>query len=189
MVWKETPKVGTMREFRDVDVYNNTNHPIRFFFKDTVVAWFSYKKFWFREKVWEFKHKYIPKHKYHIIDSGLPSGYHDIPELLLWTNFSFLIRYVEKEECFETIIWDGDDIHNCVAGELEDLYEWWKFQRPKREKIEDLLYSKVSDHLLGEATDDDKKIYVELNRLDILWHQQDIYNLKRLISIKDFMWS
>jgi len=189
MSYKETPKVATMREFRDVDSYNKKNHPLQFFLKDTVPDWFSYKKFYLREKMWEFKHKYIPKHKYHIVNSGLPSGYHDIPELMLWTTFSFLIRYIESEECFKNIVWDDHSEHLCVESELMDLYEWWKNQRPKREEIEKNLYSQISSHVLGEGTEEDMQIYKELNKLEIFWKEQDIYNLKRLVSIKDFMWT
>jgi hypothetical protein len=108
---------------------------------------------------------------------------------MLWTSFSFLVRYVEDEKCFENIVWDDSSVHLCVASELEDLYEWWKFQRPKRDKVVSLLYTQVSDHILGEATEEDSLIYKKLNTLETFWNAQDIYNLKRLVSVKDFMWT
>ena len=34
MVWKKTPDVGTMRQFKEADDYNKDTHPIQYFFKE-----------------------------------------------------------------------------------------------------------------------------------------------------------
>ena len=190
MVWKKTPEVATFRKFHDIDVFNKKNHPIQYFFKETIPGWFSYKKFYLNEKYWEFKHKYLPWRNYSKCPTGLdPKQYYDIPELMIHVNFKFLERYIEKEKCFENIVWDIDCDRKFVASELEDLYFWWKNIRSKRNLTEEELYGKVSNHFVGEATEEDKKIYDKLNKLEIFWHEEDNYNLKRLINIRSYMWS
>jgi len=190
MVYKKTPKVGTLQEFHEIDVYNKRNHKIQYFFKETIPKYFSYKKFYFEQKLWEFKHKYIPKYNYSKCPTGLdPTQYYDIPELMLHVNFKFLERFVEQEECFETINWDSDKYHACVASEIEDLYWWWKNERPKRDLIIDFLYEATDDVHWLESTDKNLKIYKELNRLETFWDLEDTYNLKRLMHIRMYLWT
>lgn len=45
--------------------------------------------------------------RYHIIDSGLPPGYYDECELILHTNFSILVDYVERTSAFKSIRYDN----------------------------------------------------------------------------------
>ena len=134
MVYKATPKIAPMREFKDVDDYNKKHHPIQFFLKDTIPDWFSYKKFYIREKYWQVLHRIHPKYRYHIINTELKPGYYDITELMIQVNFKFLERYVVKEDCFNKIVWYGDGCEReFVASELQDLFFWWKKVRPKRD--------------------------------------------------------
>lgn len=191
MSYKPTPNVGTMREFQDVDNYNKKSHPIQFFIKDTVPDWFSYKKFYIEQKVWEFKHKYLPWHNYSKIDTGLnPKHYYDCPELMIHVNFKLLERYVVKEDCFNTIVWYEDGCERAfIASELEDLWFWWSEVRVKRKAIVDSYYSRVSDHLIGEATENDSEVYKELHKIELFWHEEDEYNLCRLMKLRLWMWS
>ena len=133
MTWKKTPECAEWHVFKEVDDYNKKHHPIRFFFLDTIPDRFSSLCYIISRQWWALKHRIVPKHRYHIVNTRLKPGYYDIPELMLYVNFSLLLRYVEDEKCFDNIHWDSDDVHRCVVSELEDLYHWWKYEYPKRE--------------------------------------------------------
>lgn len=59
---------------------------------------------------WKFIHRYIKKHQYFLVHTGLAPGYYDIDTRMLWANFNLLCSYVENELL----------ITSC------DIYEWEK---------------------------------------------------------------
>ncbi len=192
MVWRATPKSAEWHVFQEVDDYNKMRHPIQFFFKDTIPDLYDAFIRFGKDTKWWILHRVHPKHRYHVVDSGLPPGYYDITELMIFTLFSFLTRFIEDEECFECIVWDSDDVHNCVAGELEDLYYWWTAIRVKRSDIESELHNELDDSGIfskNELSESNRQIYSKLDILEIQWNEEDKYNMKRLVDIKDFMWT
>lgn len=196
MSWKKTPECAEFHVFNDIDKYNKKHHPIRFLFQNSIPDIFNGVVYAVKEMYWWCIHRVHPKHRYHVVRTALSPGYHDIPELMLYATFSLLVRYVEDEKCFDNIVWDNDDIHSCVASELEDLYHWWIIEYPKREGIESALYAQLDDSGFmatdpekREVSDNNRIIYDKLNKLEVYWKEQDIYNIKRLVSIKDFMWT
>ena len=191
MSYMKIPEVAELQEFEMIDTYNKKHHPVQFFFRNVITDWFDYKKFYIQNKIWEFKHRWIPKHNYSKVYSGLPDNqYHDIPELMLYVNFKFLERYIVEEDCFNKIVWEDGCEREFVASELTDLWYWWKEIRPKREGVEEFLYSYISnDNLFKKPTDKDYEIYDELYRLEVFWQEEDTYNLKRLVALRPWMWS
>lgn len=190
MAWKKIPESAELHVFDNIDAYNKRHYPIRYFFKCYVPRSVDYWIFQFKQRMWEFKHKYIPKYNYSKCPTGLdPRHYYDIPTLMLHVNFTFLRRYVEDEKCFEIVNWDYDQEKQCVASEIEDLYYWWIYIRPQRKIIEDNLYAKLDLNSLSKITDRDARIYMELQALELKWQEEDDYNLKRLITIRNYLWS
>lgn len=45
-----------------------------------------------------FRYRFIPKHRYHIINTGLPPAYHETAALMLHASFTLLKDFVEKEK-------------------------------------------------------------------------------------------
>ena len=192
MTWKKTPKVAEWHIFGEVADYNKTNHPIRFFFVDTLPDMFHQKIYNINQFGWSLVHRFHHKHKYNMIPTGLKPGYYDIPSLMTHGMFTFLERYVDGEKCFERINWDSDPEHACAASEIEDLYYWWMNIRPLRKGIKNELYEGVDNTGFVTNTplsDNTKIIYNELGRLVLRWNSEDKYNLKRLVMIKDYMWT
>ena len=46
---------------------------------------------------WAFMHRWVPRHQYNVIRTGLRPGYYDIDKLMLHGCFALLRRYVESE--------------------------------------------------------------------------------------------
>lgn len=146
----------------------------------------------FNDVIWWIRHRIDPRHRYHVIKTELKPGYHDVPELLLYGCFSLLVRYVEKEKALKMIDWDHDETYQCVASEIEDLYHWWKFEYPKREKELDRLLKIMYPGTIIDRPNNfksaDEKGIKRYNFLEQYYREDEIYNLKRLMSIKDFLW-
>jgi hypothetical protein len=142
---------------------------------------------------WWVTHRVCPRHRYHVINTGLAPGYHDIDALMLHSCFSLLVRYVEEEKCFDNVVWDDDPAMECIAGEIEDLYHWWKHEYPKREQTLDALYEvafpDIPDNFWREPTADERRILDRVHMLGSHYTAEENYNLRRLVSIKDFLWT
>jgi hypothetical protein len=110
---------------------------------------------------WWLEYRLNPKHRYHLIDSKLEPGYHDVDTLILHGCFSLLCRYVELEhdgaekltEWAERLKTEPDK--NAPEGwqtaqgvresEAVALYRWWKFEKP----AEQVEYDRMLNHLYG----------------------------------------
>lgn len=176
-------------EWEEWDKKSKKEHPIAFFLLITLPAFFGSKYTKLTNLVWWFKHRLIPKHKYHLIDTGLSPEYYDIDIRMLHGCFSLLLKYVEEElphastvnkknkskrevaldalqQYIELSKEEDYDDHVKHYEEIRDLYLWWTDEYLKR---------------------DDNKIlpYDEANKQS----DQDTEMLVRLVKIRGFLWT
>lgn len=112
------------------------DHPIAYFFYDDFSSFFRSKKYWCERKYWYLQHKYNPKHKYHLLDTGLPVGYHDPSEQIKEGMFKLVCRYVDNNH-FD---WDGD-YDSCKARiDLQNVADWVNIYRPRLQKRLDTIH-------------------------------------------------
>lgn len=106
--------------------------------------------------LWQFKYRYVKRHKYHLIDTGLEPGYCDIDHIMLHGMFALLTRYVDEEhEGVDALKSWGEELCDSTNGmaahsdhaqgekELEAvaLYNWWHVTRPADlERCDTLLH-------------------------------------------------
>ena len=124
----------------------------------------------------QLQYRFNPKHKYHLVDTGLTPGYYEIDERMIHAMFSLLVSFVEREHQFnnpeedwnhwpsliersEQII-NGDIADESGADErpwaqamikVNQLYCWWTKIRITREEIrgdypEDFDFTMFLDH-------------------------------------------
>ena len=150
-----------------------------------------------------FMYHFIPKHKYHLINTGLSKRYHELETRLLYGAFSLLIDYVDREKCFKVIDWDENPDHKRVAAEIRYLYGWWKFVRPDRKDPLDKLPRDRAVFEKGETDEhgniemlfpgfdepETKKIFAESWDWEERCHKEDTDNLMRLIMIRRYLWT
>jgi hypothetical protein len=108
-------------------------------------------------KFWIF-YRVHPKHRYHIINTGLEPGYYDEDTLILHGCFAMLERYIEwhggdsdLEKFSKDLLAEPDK--NAPPGlqshqgdsqlEAVKLYRWWKVEKPADEKLRDDLMMKL----------------------------------------------
>lgn len=74
---------------------------------------------------WWVVHRFHPKHRYHVIHTGLEPGWYDRDFLMAHLMVKLLIDFVEKEEPFEQF----DTVNSPNATDwvkLKGLYEFFK---------------------------------------------------------------
>lgn len=86
--------------------------------------------------------------------------------------FKLLCDFVENQSHY--IAWEADEPHAEAKKEIDYLYNWWKNERPKRQKEVDQEYEKMSGL---DGFDAKRKLYEEEDN-----------NLIRLMKIRRFLW-
>jgi hypothetical protein len=66
--------------------------------------------------------EYRTVRRYHVLDTGLPPGWHDVPEKMLHVNFNMLVDYVEQECAWIHIAFD-EEKRKEVLG--------WRYHAPR----------------------------------------------------------
>jgi len=129
--------------WNDWDKETKEKWPIRFFLFDKVPEEISHK--WNRyvtENIWKFKHRFIPKHKYHIVRTDLKPGYYDPSDQILHSCMKMVIDFIDNTS--DVIDWEGDEHHKEVHDELLKVYEWWQ-NYPYRLKQIDESYNDMDN--------------------------------------------
>lgn len=139
--------------------------------KDKIYYWFYYRLV----KNWS------------IVNSGLPRGYHDKPELMLHCNFQLLKDFVEKEKPGEMINWESDENHSYAWNEIQSLYNWWIKDFPQRVELEENIYSQTEQKEINK--EQKRELYKELAELEKQWNIENNENLIRLMRVREYLWT
>ena len=88
--------------------------------KIRVNIYYPTKRFFNDIKYW-FIYRFHPKHRYHVVDTGLAPGYYDKDYLILHSVFNILKEYVEVE-----LAWSQ---YCCDKKERENKPRWMTAKR------------------------------------------------------------
>lgn len=142
------------------------------------------------------------KKPYDLKIQSLNNKWHDKDEVLLHACFQCLVDYMEKEDPDELIEWDHSEAHKKAWEELVDLYHWWKNIRPFRLSI--LETTDIPDDYMEFVKSEEEYRQIVFNRdkypwvddvfdksteQESQWTEEDTINLKRLIDVREFMWT
>ena len=110
------------------------------------------------DSYWWFVHRLIPKHRYHMIRTGLKPGYHDPCVRLICAIMEETVMYVDLAG--KMFVWDDDDLHCQAWKAYTNAANFWKENKER--------------FLDGMADDDYEKIWDDARRLSsqvILWSE------------------
>lgn len=132
-------RAGTIDEWNDWRDANADQHPI---------AWKLYQgyedaaryvrvkyRIYIEDPIWNLKYRFVPKHKYNIVDTGLEPGYYDSCTRIPYAAFNELVRFVEHQENHGHVDWSATEQHAAAWKEMHELVDWWKNRYLKREEI------------------------------------------------------
>lgn len=155
-----------------------------------------------RDLPWQLRWRFVPQHRYNVIYTDLPVGYHDPDTRILWGAMQCLVDHIEEGmggaeavERFNTELRrpspypEVEDGLAEVQADTQDkalaLYRWWKIERPANWQ----RYEEMLDRLFGNG----KPLPGETN--EGLWdyeeqlHQADEEALVRLASLRRCLWT
>jgi hypothetical protein len=105
--------------------------PIRYWFMHDLKYGCMMPFKWKYEKVHDWI-RYRTYDRYHIVDTGLEPGYHDVTNQMLHVNFNLLKEFVECEQAWSRYLWSGE--YEETASWLEKHMPFYRrfvpFRRP-----------------------------------------------------------
>lgn len=135
----DTRKSGTTDEWDDWRAANAEQHPI---------AWKLYQgyeditryikvKYWryIEDPIWNFKYRFVPKHRYNMVDTGLEPNYYDPRTRIIHAAFNELVMFVDRQENHGHVDWNGTEQHAAAWKEMKELVDWWQNRYLKRDEI------------------------------------------------------
>ena len=162
--------------------------------------WFEFKLLPFLERnyvkaKWWLIHRYHPAHKYNVVHTKLPDGYHDKDDVMLYACFALLIDFIEKEKPHkhfdirgssfsnEDYGWEasGRQEHRAKWRKVFKLYRWWTRTRPKLVAELDAMYEAQGHNL--------HRSWQEINTFEDNLEQLTQNKLIELIGIRGFLWT
>ncbi len=153
-----------------------------------------------------FLYRFHPRHKYHLINTGLARTYWDYDERILHGCMAMLCEYVEDfgsesdiEEFNAYLRNPKNDPH--APGELKSgqadrqeealaIYRWWKYQRPEEIK----LRVEMCGNLFGRRpipipVTEQKQYHADFRALERKIEDDAQAMLHRLIDIRQSLWN
>ncbi len=103
------------------------NAPIRYFLSETLRVKFYYPIMWKFEKLSDWI-RYRVFDRYHVIDTKLKPGYHEISETLLWGSFNQLKDFVERTQAWQTYNWSEERKPYPIWTKMIPFYRRYKYR-------------------------------------------------------------
>ena len=177
------------------DNEQKAKYPIRFFLFDKIPEELGHIAYRWRNRVWAFKHRFIPKHKYHIIRTSLKPGYWDPDTQILHAVMDTVKQFVDITK--DSVNWESEDAHAHAWAELQAVYDWWVNKYPNREdelpKLPDVDFGKIiGEHSEEHSEDPDVKEWKRVseihNQMEAEWVKEEEEMLIRVMKVRRFLW-
>lgn len=207
------PAAGTMEEWDAWEQEARGGHPFLWFLLQTVplnlsVTW---RKF-VTEPIWQLKYRLVPRHRYNIVRTGLKPGYYDQDMRLLHAAMTLLDSYVDEVGGIEELEeWTGElaeflepygqgaaDSQREAQEAFAEVWKWWHYWRPEREKLEKELLDWWHDDRYsgydGRLWPDTEMTEEQARRLNILGAhevaaaEEDTEMLTLLVKFRGHLW-
>lgn len=176
--------------------------PIRYFFYEQLPdVWDDIWKYgivrFFKNIKWWSLHRFHPRYRYHVVKTNLKPGYYDPDTLIFETTFKLLTDYVEDNEKWDAIDWEGDEGHSAAWNEMKELVHWYKDIYPNRESVLDAERPEPAvgmRKLLTDKYDNDPDVIAYRKYLDYRikkedeWEREDEEMLIRAIKLRPYLW-
>lgn len=152
---------------------------------------------WVRDARYWLRSRFHPRYRFHVVNTGLPPGYHDCDSRMLHACMALLSEYVEHEHDgaeelsqFSVSLRANPDPHaegaDLRQADLQDeavaIYRWWKHERPA-----DL--SARQDSLMKWYRSKGEAAYAEFRRLEEKVLSDEESMLLRLMAIRRTLWT
>lgn len=203
------PRCATLEEWSSWRKFYKKEYPVRYFLLETLpklcrrwIRWYIIDFYW------NCRNRFFSK--YHLIDTGLnPKMWHDLDSKLIGAIKKLTINYVEKEldKNFSTFYPNENEVEDNVdmkefweekiktGNTLQEIYKWWKVDRPiLKQKIDD-IYKKTSELYPRDKDDifslDKRRLpsYEEIENIEKEIQKGDTDAAIKLVEIRGHLWT
>ena len=142
--WYDEPYALEMGEWDIFRAYTQKEYPVQSFIRNDLDIHFLKLKRKLRElKSWI---KYRINHpRKQIIKSVFIPEYQDLDSIIVKFCLACIVEYVEKEKCFEHIVWDSDEDRAIDAHMIKEIYTYAKCTRPLLLQEIQMLWKSLPD--------------------------------------------
>lgn len=138
----------------------------------------------------------------------LPPTWCDRDQVMLHANMQILVDFIEGEEPFRIIDWTHTRRHKAARDKMAKVYYWWKVVRPSRVDPINLVEMPTQIRTVRETRADGSPLTMSCDndpndprtkpwsdacqlswKLDELWEKEDDAMLRRLLSIRRYLWT
>ena len=182
---KKKPLSATWQEWDEWEAEARVSSPIRYWLTETVPTFFGRLRYKCHNALWWVRHRIDPRHRYHVVHTGLKPGYYDKDYLILHSCFNLLKDYVEVEKPFEHFVTDEET--KPIWDEVKALYNWWTILRPSRKEI--ACPSDLLEHGIGYSSPESSKWALDHADQEQKWNDEDDAMLIRLIKVRHHLWT
>ena len=103
------PMVASAEEWCEWEKVEKSK-PLCYFFLNTVPSWWDKNIVSpINNGIYWFKYRFLSEYKYHLINTGLKHGYHEIDERMFHGMFNLLKEYCEEEQPYHDWCWQSLD--------------------------------------------------------------------------------
>jgi hypothetical protein len=180
-VWSEDDIISEWDKFHN---YVSREYPIQHFIRNILIPYFYLmSRYYHNIKTWvkclirnprkEMRNKVFPRRR------------NDLGTIIVDFCLETIIEYVDRERCFDNIVWDGDEEHIQRAQMIKEIYAYAKTGRKVLLKNIDNAYSNVSSAKgLGY-----KRKYAEVSRAEKDLNDADTKYCRFVIENRDHLWT
>ena len=180
--WYEEPYALEMGEWDKFRAYIQKEYPVQSFIRNDVDIHFMRLNRKLRElKSWI---KYRINHpRKQIIKSVFIPEYQDLDSIIVKFCLECIVEYVEKEKCFEHIVWDSDDNRATDANTIKEIYTYAKCTRPLLLQEIQMLWKSLPDKV------SDMKEYDPINLKEKEVEDLDTKWCAWVVTHRDRLWT
>ena len=180
--WYDEPYALEMGEWDKFRAYTQKEYPVQSFIRNDVDIHFMRLNRKLRElKSWI---KYRINHpRKQIIKSVFIPEYQDLDSIIVKFCLECIVEYVEKEKCFEHIVWDSDDNRATDANTIKEIYTYAKCTRPLLLQEIQMLWKSLPDKV------SDMKEYDPINLKEKEVEDLDTKWCAWVVTHRDRLWT
>lgn len=144
-------------------------------------AWWALRRF---DLPYWFRSRFVPSCRFHVVNTGLSPGWHDVDERILYACMALLCSYVEDEQGGE-VGFPGFAVGTPEAdAEALTIYRWWRHQRSADREREGALL--MAWYSASPRTEEAFRAAIDAEAEN---DARDQEMLHRLIDIRRSLWT
>ena len=119
---------GFLSGWYKFEAYTKKKYPVQSFIRNKIhIGFLVLQRRWLDVKCWVKNRIRNPRKE--MIKNVFPPDYRDLDSLIVSFCLECVVEYVDRERCFDNIVWDGDEEHIQRARMIKEIYAYAKTGR------------------------------------------------------------